>query len=122
MKYWTLFTLRLMVRVGVLASVCIWLACQIRPNGITFSVGAYYIHLAANSSVVYGAWVHTAALQGNLPDEGVSKVQFPGFAAWDAGPAERALSIQHWLLCLVFLIATILTGVRWRRRRHEQAE
>lgn len=99
MNYWTLFTLRMMARVGLLASVCMWAMGQYQDDP------PRYVPFVMESSLFTDA-------------DGVGAVWPIGFhhSDWDS------ISADHWLICLTFFIATILTSVRWRKWAAESAE
>ena len=97
MKYWTLFTVRLLARVGLTASVCMWAMGQYQVDP-----SRRYVPFVMNSSLFVDAG-------------GVGAVWPVGLQHWSS------VSVDHWLLCLTFLITTVATSARWQRKPKETA-
>ncbi len=119
MKYWTLFTLRMLTRIGLIVSACLWLTCHGKATDVIFDMTTSYVEIDVTPTFVYAIWCPPDHVYGNPPPFGPAitpQVQLPGLIAWDHPGRERGLQIDHWFVCLTFLLATILTSVRWRRR------
>lgn len=141
MKYWTLFTLRVLARTGLLSSILIWWASQsvVVQMGVPSGIGTFAVGLSPWGPIAY----HT-------PSQDISTLDFFMMDVADADMMERQwrasytdhtpwlpgisvlshervrtetiVQISHWLLCLTFLIATIVTSVRWRKPAAEQEQ
>lgn len=123
MKYWMLFTLRLMSRVGLCLSISLAVLVWWTPVLYSTPPGMYHLEFYAGKSYVrceLMAPLFRSLVAENLHLSG-RVVSYPGFGLYVIG-SRVELSFDHWLLCLTFLIATIATSVRWRMKPAADAE
>lgn len=136
MKYWLLFTLRTLARAGLaLAVLCWWLsgsryatvAGSYAPKGLVIRVhpcGWNVTHVqyllgppdwSFESKKISDPADWVTHFYNTVPED--SRL-VPGLYY---GPGNRSgtLFVAHWFLCLVLLIATIATSVKWRRKVKE---
>ncbi len=140
MKYWTLFTLRMTARVGLFLAVLLWwysrsfypvMALPFGPGSILIGclpmgVACSHNHDQNIPGLIYA--IH------RIPDAADSESRFrwtnprhgpylPGlyFSPGSGKVSASVVVIEHWLLCLSFFIATIVTSVRWRNRKVQEA-
>ncbi len=132
MKYWTLFTLRIMARLGLAAVVlCWWLPASVRLSGgihsgprlvaLTVHELGWQLAIANNVSGPSKWWVVKKEIQN--PAVGVELLSktvpassriVPGVYFRRTPSWYQNLCITHWLLCLTFLVATVAT---WPRKK-----
>lgn len=155
MKYWSLFMLRMMARIGLGLATCTWIAGLWGPGDAGVKVGATYHHVTVGSGSVIGNWYHDQVHLRTLPGEPVPMngpstviltselntfstgsfqtisgqqlllampagsedpfIVVPGLKLWTHGLKCGAVQLNHWLLCLTFLIATVATSVSWKQ-------
>lgn len=130
MKDWMHFALQFLARAGLLVAVCAWVFSQ-SPSGrvrrIDLHLGPTTLTAGTSSSVV-AFFVHppdyTTYFQ--IPEPGDDtmepQVRILGLRVWIEGIQFIFVAIEHWLLCLTFLIATIATSILWRKPAPESAE
>lgn len=136
MKYWTLFTMRMMARLGLAMSLFAW-CCSQSTGGLQItpvasaSLGAgvypwgpvlfwsnqrvgtrhqYWIYDANSRKMMEYLFHQRHTLQARYP---------PGLHLFSGNRKNEGtlLCIEHWLVSLTFLIATILTNRRGTRHR-----
>jgi len=135
MKYWTLFTLRMMARAGLSFVIGAWVWCA------TQSVG-FHAETSSYSRVVWACSTHVGWAIGSYPAANRAIPFAPRFTDLDTVAMEQIwpkyyldsfslvpgaeyrhslkidghmLHFKHWFLCLTFLIATVATHWRWRK-------
>lgn len=133
MKYWTLLTLRVLARVGLLCALLLWCMPDSSRLLAGFSIGQRTVGLVIHErgwrtfvgKHITGQstwWLQreeimdpeTRAWLYAMPE---SSQVVPGFY-WDLRDNSYLnILVSHWLICLTFLIATIATSVRWRKER-----
>ncbi len=117
MKYWTLFTVRMLARVGLATSLLLWLVPQCSHTlRIRRQISTLDVELWSTAGRIDVAWTDTTIVPregGYMPSRLIHLpgVEFREFKILGSGH----LILDHWLICLTFLIAVIVTGVRWRR-------
>lgn len=134
MKYWTLLTLRILARVGLSVTVIVWVAGQwgytevaIRPGShrLLISTDVHFIQLVWLPNSLAKAWydgwrtdifLPAYESRASLLDSDVPPVWLMRLR----GGRPTVFHIDHWLLCLTFLIATIATSVRWWKPAAEE--
>ncbi len=135
MKYWTLFTLRMMALVGLAVSSFVWLVSQWGPvaGGVPF--GPVQLRPQANAEAVSLFWFHNQSVYAGRtfsgyvpapdPDEYWPRPDFPITNVEVSGvgrlivlplPQFGFLELRHWFVCLVFLIAAVVTSRPWKKR------
>lgn len=135
MRYWTLFTLRMMSRLCLAFALLCW---SLSPSEAV-SGGIHYRDTMAVLTICDSGWqiatletVSRPTIQWILYAAIIDPADWAGSSsttvttwAWSvsglgycqtAGPGRGEwLLISHWLLCVTFLIATIVTSVRSRK-------
>lgn len=119
MKYWLLFALRMMLRIGLLMAVAAWvMSFDVSVFGIASGKGIIQLGLCEEMTAVYlvvdlDGWDEGRGWWFRSPPD----VAFPGASIW-SGHSEPWIRIEmkHWFHCLVFLLATIATSVNWRKK------
>lgn len=121
MSYWTLLALRMMARAGLFAAVSLWLFGQwtivqfsMRPGWHAFYLYSGKAELVIDLTAPYLRRVVPLYIDGRLD-------VCPGFSLFGSSSG-LVLQLDHWFLCLTFLIATVLTSVRWRMPTAEQEQ
>ncbi len=110
MKYWTLFTFRMLARAGLIVVLILWIAgwwggfshCAVLRDGIATIVAD------GNAMVIgWGPRIH----------------EFGSIRIFQTVSGTRAVyvesdmvQIHFWFLCLIFLSTTIVTSVKWRKK------
>ena len=126
MKYWTLFTLRMISRAGLLLSVIVWAVSQYQNSHVLLSVGAWQTLSASTHHSLYFSWTprQTASASGDIDTSNPEVAAILTSASYqesvtstiDVGsrstPNHGALVINHRFLCLTLFIATIATWPR----------
>jgi len=140
MKYWTLFTLRMLARVGLLLAIVLWVLGQqrITPDEYEIETGAFssfsllislgttqlIVDTCNNALVV--VWEQNQRARFSIGNIEVNSVAMPGANTLDAGPYGIRIDsvsyiqtvlvvVAHWFVCLTFLIATVATHWQWRK-------
>lgn len=132
MKYWILFTLRTIARAGLLLAVLAWClpvsgigSGPVPSYRVTVGWGSMGWHMYWMPPGSGSVWTYHIGGRGDSAEvetefDRVYPSQtafFPG-ATYCQGPNPPSLlRFRHWLVCLTFLIATILTSWRWKRPR-----
>ena len=134
MKYWTLFTLRMIARVGLSVAVILWAASQWSTSEWSKDIGNNHAFVGLNKSrlqlqLFRGGTV--VVVDANEPDRSTNYkgillkiVHLPpkhepilsssALTVW-ARTDHVGITIHHWLICLTFLIATVATSWRWKK-------
>ena len=113
---WTLFLARMITRVGLLLAASLWAACPWASSGMTYAFGpskARQVYIAFEDSYLSAACIQQVAYSVGV--DWRPQVDVPGLMVWDAGPPDRGVLIHYWLICLMFLVATVATS--WRRKK-----
>jgi len=155
-KYWTLFTLRMMARVGLFLAVAAWFMSQSGSFSHGITIASVHLRALSNESamtiqlhrgqvssrpekgetvtistpdggrvtfseITYSlvAWTQVAGFEDMVSDMPPPSrnpvVQVPSIKIWRHGLQSAAIQIDHWLVCLTFLIATVATSWRWKK-------
>lgn len=152
MRYWTLFALRMLARAGLLLAVAVWLSSASRPKPWHGRFDSRHVEFQNSLSSLsieqlsHRAWIrrltadfdmftsrHSMARaaetdwQSLVPNEELTDLlRIPGLSVGSDGTQIVRMEVDHWFLCLTFLIATIATSVRWRKKpadsEQEQAD
>lgn len=141
MTHWTLFTLRMIARVGLVTSLPLWwyaqsntflvitptspgyVAVSMLPRGIAFC----HSRRPVTFGFGYGVLEYTEAAAAEAAFEsGYQQLapDLPGLSFYTNGAAipETTVVTHHWLLCLTFLCATIATSMRWKKKPVESGQ
>ncbi len=127
MKYWTLFTLRILARLGLSLGVLLWVASQWVPLTSSSLLGRQVIRGTTNELSVSVEWFHNVnpvlikmgwkiedPMEHHLP-----VVQLPGLDLWVRSQM-LAVRADHWLICTVLLVTTTATSWRWQPKASKQ--
>lgn len=128
MKYWTLFTVRMLARVGLSATLIVWLQSHrepiykaVRLGSVDMSVSTHQYSLKGKAMVLPHGFTAYWRDIGEFEWQGFKfgyipppEPEYPGsFRASRNGYI--IVVIDHWFLCLSFLIAVIATWPRKKR-------
>lgn len=143
MKYWTLFALRMLARIGFIASVVTWWSSYSTSFSAIIPVGSFFCSVGSHpqglqvfsgpSSIRRTSWafrVRHVTDRSTEIDERSSAIDeerhngylddyrsAPGVEYYPTAAGGHVLVLKHWLVCLIFLIAAILTSWRMKRPR-----
>lgn len=113
MKYWFLFMLRMLLRISLLMSVLMWLM-GFRGVGswkLDSPIGLFTLLNQGEWSAV--SWRYSTEI---IPMRATFvRVKPPGMEIWLARQG-AGVHIDHWCLCLLLLIAVVITSRKWKRR------
>lgn len=112
MMYWTLFSLRLIARAGLSFAVFLWLVSQLQTSDLSMRIAGFDFVGWLNASSVNIGWLRPGGGWGLQ-----ELFRSSAFSIWHNGVRDVDIRIDHWFLCLTFLILTILTSIRWRKRQ-----
>lgn len=132
MKYWTLFTLRMMVRLGLAVAVLAWWVAQSKSFIAVASASSGASMVGSISLGWFGSWSRTpcctgwdfvtdaarspAQLQGQFEVYFVNRHSLiPGMEICESADGTTLALIDHWMVFVILLAATIVTSVRWRK-------
>ena len=130
MKYWTLFTIRMMARVGLATAIMMWWATQssqlyghFPARTRQISVGAIHRGWMISRCTVWSpgslSWgfvvapVKASDFAELLVYAPVRNQTVPG-VEYRHETGMHLLIVRHWLITLTFLIATVGTSWRWK--------
>ena len=122
MWYWALFTMRMVARAGLATAVILWVVGQWTPRNGSIISSVFSVVVETNETQVglicyegSGAIYH--GMLGAFPGDGRPEEETitVGLVTFSRGTDRISIGIDHWLLCLTFLIATVATSVRWKR-------
>lgn len=123
MKYWTLFSLRVLAGAGLSVAVGCWLVSQWHPLGGKISFGSTSVMAGASEqqmfvNVIPSLTMWLVEMEAAADEEGEGTVppmiSIPGFQVY-RNSFLWSVGVSHWLLCLAFLMLTVLTSWRWRK-------
>ena len=134
MKYWTLFTLRMIARVGLTMAIVVWLATQScwfaagTPFGsehliVVIEEPGWMIQIESMQGMPHLLWYETGEASNNTTEDAgldrnwpIIRWSFLGVTYRQASNSDAYLiHVVHPLVCLTFLIATIATS--WPRKK-----
>lgn len=124
MWYWINFLLRLMSRAGFSVMVLLWIASQWRVISFDWTKGGVQL-LGMSRTEAFAVEWRTSA---NAPTYPYPVIPFNGptitldtfgITCWGS-LTDGAIQMDYWLLCLLFLLATIAT--EWHRRRQARLQ
>lgn len=121
--YWTLLTLRMMAWLGLALTVMWWVVGQWRPGHAGVAIGAVHVRVGTNRFSNAVIWVPVAQARAfgkdvsdilNYINEEHADGTLPGiiYRFRDLN-ASGFVRVDHWLLCLTFLLGKVVTS--WRR-------
>jgi len=127
MKYWTIFILRMMARAGLSMAAIVWVVGACKPINTRVSIGTERVFAATNSvefSVMYDRrtainyhWIPLTVLGPSTQMK--PYIDLLWLKAWERGSRLSVnyvyVTVDHWLLCLTFLVATVATSWRWKK-------
>jgi hypothetical protein len=129
MRYWTLFTLRMMACAGLSVALILWVAGQWGPTHGGAAIGVAHVHLGTNKLANAVIWVpvgRSHAFDKSVPDvlhllhKQAADFNILGIMFRYRDMTRRGfVRVDHWLICLSFFIATVATS---RRRNHSAAQ
>lgn len=122
MRYWTLFTLRVLARVGLSVAAILWVTGQQEQPSVAFDIGTRRtsVHTYASMLCVSNCRVKRPLLCLYDPEPPI--LDLPGLLVQTEPGDKVDIDIDHWFLCLTFLIATVATSVRWRKPAGSELE
>lgn len=130
MRYWALFILRMLARLGLILAIIAWClpvaAFAAGPiSGRQVVIGwfnpGWFVRWSPSGP--WTVWEYAARRDQDAAD---SRAQFdslysnqaqliPGVTYCQANHTRSLLLVDHWLLCLAFLVLTVLTSWRWKK-------
>lgn len=122
MWYCTLFTFRMMARAGLSAAVILWAVGQWSPRNGTIISSVFSVVVQTNETqfglICYegsGAIYH--GMPGAFPGDGRPEEETiaVGPVSFSRGTDRISIRIHHSLICLTFLIPTVVTSWLWKR-------
>lgn len=124
MRYWTLFPMRMLARVGLATAVTLWVASQWGPNHFVQDIGAIRFKGTTDHGAVAVWWGlkairvidYSVVTFPQIPlNQQCSDLSVPGLSG--CGPCTLgAVQLDYWLPCLTFLTATVVTSWRWKSK------
>lgn len=140
MKYWTLFTLRVTVRLALTLAVLLWVVGSFSEREAYLNLKSVSIQVRTGDKTLAVEWWPPMLVTEPDPGIFVTRTFLPagqsdstflqdivdvephldllGVKSWTDTLSWGTLRIDHWFLCLTFLIAAVATSVMWRQR-HE---
>lgn len=142
MRYWVLFTLRMMIRVGLSLALIAWSVGHWIPQSFSWDVRDFHMETNLSRSAIEihayhgGPWLVQHVEFETYPPQLSSRqflsggtvyetvyiptqeplVQSVFLAVWIHKIGHFGIQVDYWLLCLTLLIATVATTVRWRKQ------
>lgn len=133
MKYWMLFTLRMIARIGLAAVVLLWIAGQGGTVSMGTTVGSTFVAASTDETTFGFAWMppnwsqhlgvegYIGSIQYLMPGtfmEGATVIRSshaPVDYCFDFSFGFGRVQASHWVLFTTFLVVTVATS--WRRKR-----
>jgi len=110
MKYWTLFTVRMLARAGLVTAVIVCVASQFGHMSAHSKFARYTVSAGATSSTTF------ASMYRDRPDvSAFPTLELPGITVQASLQGYLSFQVEHWLLCFTFLIACVATHWRWKK-------
>jgi len=121
MKYWILFTMRLLARAGLCLVVILYVTVQQKPVSVTQRLHGAQLGAFADHSSVRIGWQPAPQMGGAFHFTSMLMLfseplqLFPGVRVWTSGWRQMVVQADYWILCPIFLIATVATSRRWKK-------